>query len=163
MRKLLLSVLLCSALVMGLLPAAAFATELGNTPESVEEAPTSALEEQTVSEELLSEYGEQKNAPGEANPAAQNDAAEIYVSSTGNDEQNTGTKDLPFATLAKAVDAAADGAAIYIMSDLTRISVLVFMIRVLRSPVETAVLTPLRAALIFTSKVTQPAAGIIPP
>lgn len=119
MRKLLLSVLLCSALVMGLLPAAAFATELGNAPESVEEAPTSALEEQTVNEELLSEYGEQKNAPGEADPAAQNAAAEIYVSSTGNDEQNTGTKDLPFATLAKAVDAAADGAAIYVMSDLT--------------------------------------------
>lgn len=119
MRKLLLSVLLCSALVMGLLPTAAFAMELGNTSESVEEAPTSALEEQTVNEELLSEYGEQKNAPGEANPAAQNDAAEIYVSSTGNDEQNTGTKDLPFATLAKAVDAAADGAAIYVMSDLT--------------------------------------------
>lgn len=119
MRKLLLSVLLCSALVVGLLPAAAFATELDNTPESVEEAPTSELEEQTVNEELLSEYGEQKNAPGEADPAAQNAAAEIYVSSTGNDEQNTGTKDLPFATLAKAVDAAADGAAIYIMSDLT--------------------------------------------
>ena len=119
MRKLLLSVLLCSALVMGLLPAAAFAAELDNTPESVEEAPTSELEEQTVNEELLSEYGEQKNAPGEADPAAQNAAAEIYVSSTGNDEQNTGTKDLPFATLAKAVDAAADGAAIYIMSDLT--------------------------------------------
>lgn len=119
MRKLLLSVLLCSALVVGLLPAAAFAAELGNTPESVEEAPTSALEEQTVNEELLSEYGEQKNAPGEADPAAQNDAVEIYVSSTGNDEQNTGTKELPFATLAKAVDAAADGAAIYVMSDLT--------------------------------------------
>lgn len=96
MRKLLLSVLLCSALVMGLLPAAAFAMELGNAP-----------------------YGEQKNATKAANPAAQNAAAEIYVSSTGNDEQNTGTKDLPFATLAKAVDAAADGAAIYIMSDLT--------------------------------------------
>lgn len=119
MRKLLLSVLLCSALVMGLLPAAAFAMELGNTTESVEEAPTSALEEQTVNKELLSEYGEQKNAPKEANPAAQNNAAEIYVSSTGNDAQNTGTKDLPFATLAKAVDAAADGAAIYVMSDLT--------------------------------------------
>lgn len=96
MRKLLLSVLLCSALVMGLLPAAAFAMELGNTP-----------------------YGEQKNATKTANPAAQNAAAEIYVSSTGNDEQNTGTKDRPFATLAKAVDAAADGAAIYVMSDLT--------------------------------------------
>ena len=119
MRKLLLSVLLCSALVMGLLPAAAFAMELGNAPESVEKAPTSALEEQTVSEELLSEYGEQKNATKTANPAAQNAAAEIYVSSTGNDEQNTGTKDRPFATLAKAVSAAADGAAIYVMSDLT--------------------------------------------
>lgn len=118
MRKLLLSVLLCSALVMGLLPAAAFAMELGNTPESVEEAPTSASEEQTVNEELLFEYGEQKNTPKAANPAAQNGAAEIYVSSTGNDEQNTGTKDLPFATLAKAVDAAADGATIYVMSDL---------------------------------------------
>ena len=72
MRKLLLSVLLCSALVMGLLPAATFAMELGNTPESVEKAPTSALEEQNVNEELLSEYGEQKNATKAANPAAQN-------------------------------------------------------------------------------------------
>ena len=119
MRKLLLSVLLCAALVMGLLPTAAFPMELGNTPEAVEKAPTSALEEQTVNEELLSEYGEQKNAPKAADPAAQNDAAEIYVSSTGNDEQNTGTKELPFATLTKAVDAAADGTTIYVMSDLT--------------------------------------------
>ena len=119
MRKLLLSVLLCAALVMGLLPTSAFPMELGNAPEPVEEAPTSAWEEQTVNEELLSEYGEQKNAPKAADPAAQNDAAEIYVSSTGNDEQNTGTKDLPFATLAKAVDAAADGTTIYVMSDLT--------------------------------------------
>lgn len=85
----------------------------------MEEAPASAWEEQTVNEELLSEYGEQKNAPKAADPAAQNDAAELYVSSTGNDEQNTGTKDLPFATLAKAVDAAADGTTIYVMSDLT--------------------------------------------
>lgn len=119
MRKLLLSVLLCAALVMGLLPAPAFPMELGNTPEWAEEAPASALEEQTFSEKLLSEYGEQKNAPKAANPAVQNDAAEIYVSSTGNDAQNTGTKDLPFATLAKAVDAAADGTTIYVMSDLT--------------------------------------------
>lgn len=104
---------------MGLLPTAAFPMELGNTPEAVEKAPTSALEEQTVNEELLSEYGEQKNAPKAADPAAQNDAAEIYVSSTGNDEQNTGTKEFPFATLAKAVDAAADGTTIYVMSDLT--------------------------------------------
>ena len=45
------------------------------------------MEEQAVNEELLSEYGEQKNAPEAADPAAQNDAAEIYVSSTGNDER----------------------------------------------------------------------------
>lgn len=74
MRKLLFSVFLCFAMVIGLLPTTIF---------------------------------------------AQNDATEIYVSGTGNDEQNGGTKDLPFATLAKAVDAAADGATIYVMSDLT--------------------------------------------
>ena len=55
---------------MGLLPTAAFPMELGNPPESVEEAPTSAWEERTVNEELLSEYGEQKNAPKAADPAA---------------------------------------------------------------------------------------------
>ena len=74
---------------------------------------------QTVKEEPVSEYGEQKNTPRVANLPTQNDATDIYVSSTGNDAQNTGTKDLPFATLAKAVDAAADGATIYVMSDLT--------------------------------------------
>lgn len=119
MRKLLLSVFLCFAMVMGLLPTATFALELGNAPWSVEKAPTSALKGQTVKEEPVSEYGEQKNAPRVANLATQNDATDIYVSSTGNDAQNTGTKDLPFATLAKAVDAAADGATIYVMSDLT--------------------------------------------
>ena len=119
MRKLLLSVFLCFAMVMGLLPTATFALELGNAPWSVEKAPTSALKGQTVKEEPVSEYGEQKNAPRVANLPTQNDATDIYVSSTGNDAQNTGTKDLPFATLAKAVDAAADGATIYVMSDLT--------------------------------------------
>lgn len=119
MRKLLLSVFLCFAMVMGLLPTATFALELGNAPWSVEKAPTSALKGQTVKEEPVSEYGKQKNAPRVANLPTQNDATDIYVSSTGNDAQNTGTKDLPFATLAKAVDAAADGATIYVMSDLT--------------------------------------------
>lgn len=89
MRKLLLSVLLCAALVMGLLPTAAFPMELGNPPEPVEEAPASAWEEQTANEELLSEYGEQKNAPKAADPAAQNDAAEIYVSSTRDEKSRT--------------------------------------------------------------------------
>ena len=119
MRKLLITVFLCFALEMGLLPTATFALELGNAPWSVEKAPTSALKGQTVKEEPVSEYGKQKNAPRVANLPTQNDATDIYVSSTGDDAQNTGTKDLPFATLAKAVDAAADGAAIYVMSDLT--------------------------------------------
>ena len=41
----------------------------------------------------------------------------VYVSSSGND--GTGSADKPFATLAKAVDAADDGATVYVMSDLT--------------------------------------------
>ena len=56
MRKLLLSVFLCFAMVMGLLPTATFALELGNAPWSVEKAPTSALKGQTVKEEPVSEY-----------------------------------------------------------------------------------------------------------
>ena len=58
--------------------------------------------------------------PAVAVTAAQvlSDATEIYVSSTGDDEQNTGTKDSPFATLTKAVEVASDGATIYVMSDL---------------------------------------------
>lgn len=43
----------------------------------------------------------------------------VYVSSSGNDGTGDGSADKPFATLAKAVDAADDGATIYVMSDLT--------------------------------------------
>lgn len=42
----------------------------------------------------------------------------IYVSGNGNDG-DAGTQAAPFATLAKAVDAADDGATVYVMSDLT--------------------------------------------
>ncbi len=45
--------------------------------------------------------------------------AEIYVSSSGDDVSGNGTKDSPYATLAKAVYSAPDGATIYVMSDLT--------------------------------------------
>ena len=45
-------------------------------------------------------------------------AAAVYVSSSGSDG-NVGTQAAPFATLSKAVEAAADGATIYVMSDLT--------------------------------------------
>lgn len=42
----------------------------------------------------------------------------VYVSSSGSDD-NAGTQTAPYATLAKAVEAAEDGATIYVMSDLT--------------------------------------------
>lgn len=42
----------------------------------------------------------------------------VYVSSSGSDG-NVGTQTAPYATLAKAVDVAEDGATIYVMSDLT--------------------------------------------
>lgn len=43
----------------------------------------------------------------------------VYVSSSGNDGTGDGSADKPYATLAKAVDVAKDGATIYVMSDLT--------------------------------------------
>lgn len=43
----------------------------------------------------------------------------VYVSSNGNDWTGDGSADKPYATLAKAVDAAEDGATVYVMSDLT--------------------------------------------
>ncbi len=45
--------------------------------------------------------------------------AEIYVSSSGDDVSGNGTKDSPYATLAKAVDIAPDGATIYVMTNLS--------------------------------------------
>lgn len=43
----------------------------------------------------------------------------VYVSSSGNDGTGDSSADKPFATLAKAVEAADDGATVYVMSDLT--------------------------------------------
>ena len=43
----------------------------------------------------------------------------VYVSSNGNDWTGDGSADKPYATLAKAVDAATDGTTIYVMSNLT--------------------------------------------
>ena len=46
-------------------------------------------------------------------------AAPIYVSSSGNDGTGDGSADKPYATLVKAVTEAEDGSTIYVMSDLT--------------------------------------------
>ena len=43
----------------------------------------------------------------------------VYVRSDGNDTTGDGSADKPYATLAKAVDAANDGATVYVMGDLT--------------------------------------------
>lgn len=43
----------------------------------------------------------------------------VYVRSSGNDGTGDGSADKPFVTLAKAVEAAEDGATVYVMSDLT--------------------------------------------
>lgn len=44
---------------------------------------------------------------------------EVYVSGSGNDETGDGTSENPFASLAKAVDSAAQTATIHIMTDIT--------------------------------------------
>ena len=46
----------------------------------------------------------------------------VYVRSDGNDTTGDGSADKPYATLAKAVEAAEDGATIYVMSNLTMTS-----------------------------------------
>lgn len=82
MKRRVIASLLTLVLCLTLLPAPAFAEEIGGTtPE----------------------------------PAA----TDIYVSSTGNDNTGTGSTDNPYATLEKAVDAAGNGATIYVVSDLT--------------------------------------------
>ena len=48
-------------------------------------------------------------------PVAEN---AVYVSAAGDDADGTGTADAPYATLAKAAEAAPDGATIYVMSDV---------------------------------------------
>ncbi|WP_302662536.1 hypothetical protein [uncultured Dysosmobacter sp.] len=51
--------------------------------------------------------------------AAEDAGTAVYVSSSGNDGTGDGSADKPFATLAKAVEAAENGATVYVMSDLT--------------------------------------------
>ena len=43
----------------------------------------------------------------------------VYVSSSSGSDGNGGTQTAPYATLVKAVEAAENGATVYVMSDLT--------------------------------------------
>ena len=56
-------------------------------------------------------------SPGD--PPETVDPNAVYVSDSGNDTTGDGSQDSPYATLAKAVEMANDGATIYVMSDLT--------------------------------------------
>lgn len=55
-------------------------------------------------------------SPGDPSEAVDPNA--VYVSDSG-DDGGAGSQDSPYATLAKAVEMANDGATIYVMSDLT--------------------------------------------
>ena len=54
-----------------------------------------------------------------ATPAPPKKVSAVYVEDGGDDESGKGTKEKPYATLAKAVDKAEEGATIYVMSNLT--------------------------------------------
>lgn len=56
-------------------------------------------------------------SPGDPSEAVDPNA--VYVSNSGNDDTGNGSQESPYATLAKAVGEAEDGATIYVMSDLT--------------------------------------------
>ena len=87
----------------------------------------------------------------------------VYVSSSGNDGTGDGSADKPFATLAKAVDAADDGATVYVMSDLTMTAPPVFTASRLLSPAMRRCLTPSHAAMALPHRMTLPANGTTPP
>lgn len=67
---------------------------------------------------VAEEPGQTGNPAGEVSvePRA---ASKVYVSFDGSDESGNGSADSPYASLAKAVDEATDGATIYVMSNLT--------------------------------------------
>lgn len=105
MKKRILSLLLILCMVVTFLNTAAFAAET-----------TGALSEDS---------GKQQPSPEEqldtaaGTPVRTPAAAAIYVKNDGSDTDGLGTKEAPFATLAKAVEHASNGATIYVMSDLT--------------------------------------------
>lgn len=98
MKRKIFSILMCVIMAIAMLPAAAYA-------QGTAEVPASEAQICTVSE-----------APA---CLASEGSLAVYVSASGSDDTGGGTQESPYATLAKAVNAAPDGATIYVMSDLT--------------------------------------------
>ena len=114
MKRRLLSALLAMAMLLTMVPAA-FAAD-GDTPGESVESTENISAQGNESEETPDEPGA-PTAPEEDTTVS---ADAVYVSaSTGNDETGDGSEKSPYATLAKAVEKAKDGATIYVMSDLT--------------------------------------------
>ena len=107
----LLSVLLVCAMVLSLLPISVLAEEL-ETPLTTVTEPTEVPEVESDTEE------DPEPAIEPEEEITPNPAQTIYVSSEGNDV-NDGSNEKPYATLAKAVEQAEDGAVIYVMTNLT--------------------------------------------
>ena len=104
MKKRILSLLLILCMVVTFLHTAAFAVETMGTLSEHSEEQQSSPEEQ-----LDAAAGTPVRTPA---------AAAIYVKNDGSDA-GLGTKEAPFATLAKAVEHASNVATIYVMSNLT--------------------------------------------
>lgn len=105
MKKRILSLLLILCMVVTFLNTAAFAVETTGTLSEHSEEQQSSPEDQ-----LDAAAGTPVRTPA---------AAAIYVKNNGSDTDGLGTKEAPFATLAKAVEQASNGATIYVMSNLT--------------------------------------------
>ena len=104
----LLSVLLVCAMVLSLLPISVLAEEL--------ETPLTTVTEPAEAPKVEGEPGGEPAPEPEPEPEPK-PAQTIYVSSEGNDV-NDGSNENPYATLAKAVEQAKDGAVIYVMTNL---------------------------------------------
>ncbi len=113
MKRRLLSALLAMAMLLTMVPAA-FAADGDMPDQSMESTENiSALGNEP------SETPDEPGAPTDPEEDTTVSADAVYVSNEGSDTDGTGSKESPYATLAKAVDAAPDGATIYVMSDLT--------------------------------------------
>ena len=104
MKKRILSLLLILCMVVTFLNTAAFAVETTGTLSEDSEKQQPSPEEQS---------------DAAAGTPVRTPAAAIYVKDGGSDSDGLGTKEAPYATLAKAVEQASNGATIYVMSNLT--------------------------------------------
>lgn len=93
---------LLGAVLLSAVPVSTAIAEDVQGDEAVESAPQAEVDSTTSDQ-------------GNAEPRS---LSEVYVSAKGNDDTGDGTESAPYASLAKAVEKAQDGATIYVMSDL---------------------------------------------